>query len=78
MVGSVRSGSIAPSLGNKNIATALVAPEAAAVGTRVEVEIRGKNHAADVVAALDLPGVAHASLDRPVVAPTPRKHQSDL
>jgi aminomethyltransferase len=50
VVGSVRSGSIAPSLGNQNIATALVAPEAAAVGTRLEVEIREKNHGASVVA----------------------------
>ena len=50
IVGSVRSGSIAPSVGNKNIATALVSPEAAALGTAVELEIRGKNHAANVVA----------------------------
>ena len=50
IVGTVRSGSIAPSVENKNIATALVAPEAAAVGTRLEVEIRGKNHDATVVA----------------------------
>jgi aminomethyltransferase len=49
IAGSVRSGSIAPSVGNKNVATALVAPEAAAIGTGVEVEIRGKNHAASVV-----------------------------
>jgi aminomethyltransferase len=47
--GSVRSGSLAPSVGNKNIATALVAPEATAPGTRIEVEIRGKNHDATVV-----------------------------
>jgi aminomethyltransferase len=50
IVGSVRSGSIAPSLANKSIATALVAAEAAANGTRLEVEIRGTNHAATVVA----------------------------
>jgi aminomethyltransferase len=49
IVGSVRSGSIAPSVENKNIATALVAPEAAATGTRLEVEIRGKNHETTVV-----------------------------
>jgi aminomethyltransferase len=49
IAGSVRSGSIAPSVENKNIATALVAPEASAVGTTVEVEIRGKKHAATVV-----------------------------
>ena len=50
IVGSIRSGSIAPSVENKNVATALVAPEAAAIGTRLEVEIRGKNHGAIVVA----------------------------
>jgi glycine cleavage system T protein (aminomethyltransferase) len=49
IAGSVRSGSIAPSVENKNIATALVAPEASAVGTTLEVEIRGKKHAATVV-----------------------------
>jgi len=50
IAGSVRSGSIAPSVGNKNIATALVAREAAALGTRIEVEIRGRKHEATVVA----------------------------
>jgi len=49
VVGSVRSGSIAPSVGNKNIATALLAPEAAAGGTRLAVEIRGAKHEAAVV-----------------------------
>jgi aminomethyltransferase len=49
ITGSVRSGSIAPSVENKNIATALVAPEASAVGTALEVEIRGKKHGATVV-----------------------------
>jgi aminomethyltransferase len=49
MVGSIRSGSIAPSFGNKNVATALVAPEAAADGTRLAIEIRGTSHAATVV-----------------------------
>jgi aminomethyltransferase len=49
VAGSVCSGSIAPSVENKNIATALVAPEASAVGTALEVEIRGKKHAATVV-----------------------------
>jgi aminomethyltransferase len=48
MVGTIRSGSIAPSLENKNIATALVEPKAASIGTRLEVEIRGKNHGATV------------------------------
>ncbi len=49
VAGSVRSGSIAPSVGNKNIATALVAPEAATAGTRLEVEIRGAKQGATVV-----------------------------
>lgn len=50
IAGSVRSGSIAPSVGNKNIATALIARDAAVPGTRVEVEIRGRKHEATVVA----------------------------
>lgn len=49
IVGSIRSGSIAPSYGNRSVATALVVPEAAEIGTRLEVEIRGKNHEATVV-----------------------------
>lgn len=48
IVGSICSGSIAPSVQNKNIATALVAPEASAVGTALEVEIRGTKHGATV------------------------------
>ena len=48
--GEIRSGSPAPALGGKNIATALVAPEAAAAGTEIEVEIRGQRHPAHVVA----------------------------
>jgi aminomethyltransferase len=48
-VGGIRSGSVAPSLGNKNIATALVAREAATVGTVLGVEIRGATHEATVV-----------------------------
>ena len=47
--GDVRSGSFAPSAGNKNVATALLVPEAATPGTAVEVEIRGARHAARVV-----------------------------
>jgi len=47
--GTVRSGSIAPSVGNKNIATALVSKEAAAEGSHLEVEIRGARHEATVV-----------------------------
>lgn len=49
IVGSIRSGSIAPSYGSRSVATALVAPEAAANDTKLEVEIRGKNHPATVV-----------------------------
>ena len=48
--GEIRSGSPAPSVGNKNVATALLAREAATVGTRLEVEIRGALHPATVVA----------------------------
>ncbi|HKU81647.1 MAG TPA: glycine cleavage system aminomethyltransferase GcvT [Candidatus Tumulicola sp.] len=47
--GEIRSGSPAPSLGNKNVATALLAAQAAEPGTRLEVEIRGSKHAATVV-----------------------------
>jgi aminomethyltransferase len=47
-VGEVRSGSTAPSVGNKNIATALVAADAAAFGARLDVEIRGTRHPATV------------------------------
>jgi aminomethyltransferase len=50
LVGSIRSGSIAPSVGNKNVATALVTHEASAAGTRLEVEIRGEKQGAAVVA----------------------------
>jgi aminomethyltransferase len=49
-VGDVRSGSIAPSVGNKSIATALVDPASATVGTRLGVEVRGTEHAATTVA----------------------------
>jgi aminomethyltransferase len=49
LAGTVRSGSMAPSVGGKNVATALVAKEAAADGTSVEVEIRGALHEATVV-----------------------------
>jgi aminomethyltransferase len=47
--GEVRSGSPAPALGGKNIATALVAESAAAPGAQLEVEIRGQRHPAHVV-----------------------------
>ncbi len=48
-VGTVRSGSTSPSLGNKNVATALVRKDASAVGTALDVEIRGARHSATVV-----------------------------
>jgi aminomethyltransferase len=50
VVGVVRSGSTAPSVENKNIATALVEASAAAIDARLEIEIRGVRHAATVVA----------------------------
>lgn len=50
LAGEIRSGSMAPSLGNKNIATALVDPAAAALDGVIEVQIRGARHEATVVA----------------------------
>jgi aminomethyltransferase len=47
--GEIRSGSMAPSLGNKNVATALLSKEAATTGTVLEVDIRGTRHEATVV-----------------------------
>jgi aminomethyltransferase len=47
--GRICSGSPSPSLGGKNIATALLAPGAAALGNTVEVEIRGQLHPATIV-----------------------------
>ena len=47
--GEIRSGSIAPSVQNKNIATALVEKEASAPGTPVVVHIRGTAYGATVV-----------------------------
>jgi len=49
-VGEVRSASLAPAFGNKNVATALVRKGAAAVGTDLGVEIRGTLHPARVTA----------------------------
>lgn len=49
-VGEVRSGSNAPSVGGRNVATALLEKDVATAGSIVEVEIRGDRHAADVVA----------------------------
>jgi len=48
-VGEIRSGSTAPSVGGKNVATALIERDAATVGTKVGVEIRGTTHQATVV-----------------------------
>ena len=47
-VGEIRSGSIGPSVGNKNIATALVEKDAAALGQTVQIEIRGALHDAQI------------------------------
>ncbi|MEO6991306.1 MAG: glycine cleavage system aminomethyltransferase GcvT [Candidatus Baltobacteraceae bacterium] len=49
-VGEVRSASFAPSVGNRNIATALVHKEAVIVGTTLGIEVRGTVHPARVVA----------------------------
>ena len=48
-VGEVRSGSPAPALGGKNIATALVRKSAADPGMTLQVEIRGRREPATVV-----------------------------
>jgi aminomethyltransferase len=48
-VGEIRSGSIAPSVENASIATALVDAASATVGTRLGVEVRGTEHPATVV-----------------------------
>lgn len=47
--GQICSGSVGPSVENKNIATALVDKAAATVGTKLGVEIRGATHDATVV-----------------------------
>ncbi|HEY9179605.1 MAG TPA: glycine cleavage system aminomethyltransferase GcvT [Candidatus Baltobacteraceae bacterium] len=47
--GEVRSGSVAPSVQNKNIATALVEKDASAPGTPLVVHIRGTAYGATVV-----------------------------
>jgi aminomethyltransferase len=48
-VGEIRSGSFAPSAGNRNVATALLERGAATIGTVLDVEIRGTRHPARVV-----------------------------
>jgi aminomethyltransferase len=50
VAGEIRSGSIAPSLENKSIGTALLDSASATVGTRLGVEVRGTEHAATTVA----------------------------
>jgi aminomethyltransferase len=50
VAGEIRSGSIAPSVGNRSIATALLEPGSATVGTRLGVEVRGTEHPATTVA----------------------------
>ncbi len=49
-VGEIRSGSIAPSVGNKSIGTALIDAVSATAGTRLGVEVRGTEHPATTVA----------------------------
>ncbi len=49
-VGEVRSGSMAPAVDGKNIGTALVAKDAATIGTALQIDIRGTRHDATVVA----------------------------
>jgi aminomethyltransferase len=48
--GEVRSAAVAPSVGNKSIATVYVGKDAAQAGAHLDVEIRGSRHAARVVA----------------------------
>jgi len=48
-VGTLTSGTLSPTL-EKPIAMAYLSPEFSAVGTKVDVDIRGKTHAATVVA----------------------------
>ena len=48
-VGEVRSASIAPAVGNRNIATVYVRKDAAADGAQLGIQIRGSRHPARVV-----------------------------
>ena len=48
--GEIRSGSIAPSVGNKSVATALLDAASATAGTRLGVVVRGSEHPATTVA----------------------------
>ncbi len=49
-VGEVRSGSVAPSLGGRNVATVLVDKHVTEPGTAVTVEVRGSHQPAHIVA----------------------------
>ena len=49
VAGEIRSGSIAPSVGNKSIATALLDAASAPAGTRLGVEVRGTEYPATTV-----------------------------
>ncbi|MDP9110872.1 MAG: hypothetical protein M3M96_04505, partial [Candidatus Eremiobacteraeota bacterium] len=48
IVGEVRSGSLAPSVRNQNIATAIVDKDASEPGTVLAVQVRGTKHEATV------------------------------
>ena len=48
VVGTVKSASVAPSLGGRNVATVLVPKAVARPGTSLEIEIRGNRHKATV------------------------------
>ncbi|MBC5811438.1 MAG: glycine cleavage system aminomethyltransferase GcvT [Candidatus Eremiobacteraeota bacterium] len=48
-VGEIKSASLAPSVGNHHVATALVTKAAAEIGTQLEIEIRGTRYGAQVV-----------------------------
>ena len=48
-VGEVRSASLAPSAGNRNVATVLVSKRASVPGTQLDIEIRGSRYPATVV-----------------------------
>jgi len=47
--GEVKSAAVAPSVGNRNIATVYVGKDAAQLGAQLGIEIRGTRHAARVV-----------------------------
>ena len=47
-IGAVTSGGFAPSLGNKAIALGFVPPELTAIGTKLQVSVRGRSQPAEV------------------------------